>query len=134
MKYSLKITLSLLLTLIGTHMVAQIKIGQAVGLTVPVLGMLKEAVAGAKLYIDSINDKGGVLGELIQLMTLDDQFDVKQAAENRRVLIEEKKVIALFLNRGTPHTEAIMPLLSKYGIHLVAPSTGAALLHKPVNR
>jgi ABC-type branched-subunit amino acid transport system substrate-binding protein len=112
---------------------AQIKIGQTVGLTGPVAATVKEAVAGAKLYIDSINAKGGVLGERIELLTLDDKFDVKLAAENARILIEEKKVIAMFLNRGTPHTEAILPLLAQYGIPLVAPSTGAILLHKPVN-
>jgi ABC-type branched-subunit amino acid transport system substrate-binding protein len=113
---------------------AQIKIGQTVGLTGPVAGTVKEALAGAKLYLDSVNAKGGVQGEKIELLTLDDQFDVKQAAENARILIEEKKVLALFLNRGTPHTEAIMPLLAKHGIPLIAPSTGATLLHKPVNR
>ena len=113
---------------------SQIKIGQTVGLTGLVSGTVKEALGGAKLYIDSINAKGGVAGERIELITLDDQFDVKQAAENARILIEEKKVIALFLNRGTPHTQAIMPLLAKYNIPLIAPSTGATLLHKPVNR
>jgi branched-chain amino acid transport system substrate-binding protein len=116
------------------HAWAQIRIGQTVGLTGPVSGTVKEALSGAKLYIDAINSKGGISGERIDLITLDDQFDVKQAAENARILIEEKKVIALFLNRGTPHTEAIMPLLAKYGIPLIAPSTGATLLHKPVNR
>ncbi len=129
-----KLCLSLAFALPLSSAWAQIKIGQTVGLTGPVSGTVKEAVAGAKLYIDSINAKGGVLGERIDLMTLDDQFDVKQAAENARILIEEKKVIALFLNRGTPHTEAIMPLLAKYGVPLIAPSTGATLLHKPINR
>jgi len=39
----------------------------------------------------------------------------------------------LFMNRGTPHTEAIKPLLDEYKVPLVAPSTGAMILHKPVN-
>ena len=51
-----------------------------------------------------------------------------------RKLIEEQNVSAMFLTRGTPHTEAIMPLLEKHGVALVAPSTGAMLLHSPVNR
>lgn len=41
---------------------------------------------------------------------------------------------ALFLSRGTPHSEAILPLLSQYKVPLVAPSTGAMVLHEPVNR
>jgi branched-chain amino acid transport system substrate-binding protein len=88
----------------------------------------------ARLYIDSVNAKGGIRGEKIELVTLDDKFDPKIAAANASTLITEKNVVALFLNRGTPHTEAIMPLLEKHGVALVAPSTGAMLLHSPVNR
>ncbi|MBC7602281.1 MAG: ABC transporter substrate-binding protein [Ramlibacter sp.] len=117
-----------------TSVHAQIVIGQTVGVSGPVAATVKEAVAGARLYIDSVNAKGGVKGEKIELLTLDDRFDVKQAAENARILIEEKNVVALFMNRGTPHTEAIMPLLEKHEIALVAPSTGAMLLHNPVKR
>jgi branched-chain amino acid transport system substrate-binding protein len=43
-------------------------------------------------------------------------------------------VLALFLNRGTPHTEAIIPLLDKHGVPLVGPSTGAMVLHQPVRK
>jgi branched-chain amino acid transport system substrate-binding protein len=113
---------------------AQILIGQTVGLTGPVAATVKEAVDGARLYLDSVNAKGGIRGEKIELVTLDDKFDPKIAAANASTLITEKNVVALFLNRGTPHTEAIMPLLDKHGVALVAPSTGAMLLHSPVNR
>jgi branched-chain amino acid transport system substrate-binding protein len=65
---------------------------------------------------------------------MDDKFDPKLAYENARVLIEEKKVLAMFLTRGTPHAEAILPLLEKNNISLVAPSTGAMMLHQPVKK
>ncbi len=42
-------------------------------------------------------------------------------------------MVALFLNRGTPHTQAIMPLLDQYKVPLVGPSTGAMVLHNPVH-
>ena len=113
---------------------AQILIGQTVGVTGPVAATVKEAVEGARLYIDSINAKGGIRGEKIELITLDDKFDPKLAAANASTLIVEKKVVALFMNRGTPHAEAIMPLLAEHEIALVAPSTGAMVLHKPVNK
>lgn len=113
---------------------AQILVGQTVGLTGPVAATVKEALEGAQLYINSINAKGGIRGEKIELITLDDKFDPKLAAANASTLILEKKVVALFMNRGTPHAEAIMPLLATHEIALVAPSTGAMLLHKPVNK
>ena len=65
---------------------------------------------------------------------MDDKFEPKLAAENARQLIEEKKVVALFLTRGTPHTEAVIPWLDKYGVPLVGPSSGAMVLHKPVQK
>lgn len=113
---------------------AQILVGQTAGFTGAVAAGVKETTDGAKLYIDSINAKGGVNGQKIELISLDDKFDPKRAAENARQLIEEKNVIALFLTRGTPHTEAIIPLLDKYGVPLVGPSTGAMVLHQPVRK
>jgi ABC-type branched-subunit amino acid transport system substrate-binding protein len=113
---------------------AQLLIGQTAGVTGAVAATVNEAIQGAHLYIDHINARGGVAGEKIELLTLDDKFDVKLAAENARVLIEDKKVLALFLNRGTPHTEAIMPLLVQHDIALIGPSTGAMVLHQPVKR
>lgn len=124
----------LLTTCLSLGAQAQLLIGQTVGVTGAVAATVKESMAGAKLYIDSVNAKGGIRGEKVELITLDDKFDVKLAAENARILIEDKKVLALFMNRGTPHTEAMLPLLAKHNVALIGPSTGAGLLHHPVKR
>lgn len=113
---------------------AQILIGQTAGFTGPVASGVKETTDGAKLYIDAINAKGGVGGQKIELISLDDKFDPKLAAENARKLIEEQNVVAMFLTRGTPHTEAVIPLLDKYDVPLIGPSTGAMVLHQPVKK
>jgi branched-chain amino acid transport system substrate-binding protein len=113
---------------------AQILVGQTAGFTGTVAAGVKETTEGAKLLIDSINAKGGVNGQKIELVSMDDKFDPKIAAANAKVLIEEKNVVALFLNRGTPHAEAIIPLLDQHGVPLVAPSTGAMSLHSPVRK
>ena len=113
---------------------AQILIGQTAGFTGAVGAGVKETTEGAKLYIDAINAKGGVNGQKIELVSLDDKFDPKLAAENARQLIEEQNVLALFLTRGTPHTEGIIPILEKNGVPLIGPSTGAMVLHQPVKK
>jgi ABC-type branched-subunit amino acid transport system substrate-binding protein len=112
---------------------AQLVVGMTSGFTGAVAVGVKENADGAKLVIDQVNATGGVNGQRIELVTMDDKFDPKLAAENARALITEKGAIALFLNRGTPHTEAIKPLLTTYKVPLVAPSTGAMVLHKPVD-
>ncbi|MDB5929697.1 MAG: amino acid/amide transporter substrate-binding protein family [Polaromonas sp.] len=113
---------------------AQILIGQTAGFTGAVGAGVKETTEGAKLYLDAVNAKGGVNGEKIELISLDDKFEVKLAAENAQKLIEDNKVVAMFLTRGTPHTEGIIPLLDKYGVPLIGPSTGAMVLHQPVRK
>ena len=106
---------------------AQWKIGQTVGLTGAVAATSAEARQGALLHFEAINRQGGIQGQTIELVTLDDQFEVAKAVENARTLIGQG-VLALFLNRGTPHTQALMPLLAEARIPLVAPSTGAMVL------
>ena len=113
---------------------AQILIGQTAGFSGTVGASVKETAEGARLYLEAVNRKGGISGQKIELLSMDDQFDTKLAAANARTLIEDKNVMALFLTRGTPHTEAIIPLLDKHGVPLVAPSTGAMVLHQPVKK
>ena len=111
---------------------AQITIGQTAGFTGTVASSVKEATSGAKMYFDIVNAGGGVNGQKITLVSMDDKFDAKLAAANAKALIDQG-VISLFLVRGTPLTQAIMPLLTEYKVPLVGPSTGAMALHKPVH-
>ncbi len=110
----------------------EIVIGQTSSFSGAIGGEVKEQTAGAKLYLDWVNANGGVNGRRIKLESLDDAFDPKRAAQNARTLIHEG-VFALFLTRGTPQNEAILPVLQETGTPLVAPSTGAIILHQPVN-
>lgn len=111
----------------------RIIIGQTAGFTGTQGGAVTETTAGAKLYIDWVNKNGGVHGRQIELVSMDDVFDPKKAGANAKALIEQKKVFALFLTRGTPHNEQIIPHIKAHGVPLIAPSTGAQLLHEPVN-
>lgn len=125
---------AILLAVLSPASQAQILIGQTAGFTGAVGAGVKETTDGAALYFNSVNAKGGVGGQKIELISMDDKFDVKLAVENTRKLIEEKNVVAMFLTRGTPHTEAIVPLLDKHGVPLIGPSTGAMVLHQPVKK
>jgi ABC-type branched-subunit amino acid transport system substrate-binding protein len=120
------------LALGGAH--AELLIGQTVGVTGTVAATVKESMLGAQLYIDEVNAKGGVRGEKIEILTLDDHFEVPKTVENAKTLIEEKNVLALFMSRGTPNTEAMLPLLQQHNVALIAPSTGAMVLHEPVKK
>jgi len=112
---------------------AQLRIGQPSGFTGSVAAGVKENTEGATLYFDAINAQGGINGQKIELVSVDDQFDPQRTVELARQLITQEHVLALFLNRGTPHAQALLPLLAQYQVPLVGPSTGAMALHTPVN-
>jgi branched-chain amino acid transport system substrate-binding protein len=126
---------ALALATLATSMAhAQILIGQTAGFTGPVAAGVKETTDGARLVFDAVNAKGGINGQPVQLVSLDDKFDPKLAGENGKKLAADPRVVALFLTRGTPHTQALLPALEAGQLPLVAPSTGAMVLHQPVNR
>src|SRR5688572_15720376 len=123
-----------LLALASAHAAAQVLVGQTAGIPGPVATGGNETIFGPQLVIDAVNAQGGVHGEKIEVLRMDDAFDVKRAGENARLLIEEKKVVALFMSRGTPHSQAIIPWLDKNDVALIGPSTGAMVLHKPLQK
>jgi branched-chain amino acid transport system substrate-binding protein len=108
-----------------------ILIGQTVGLTGTVAAPVKEMNEGANAYFAEVNKKGGVHGRKIEFITLDDKFDPALTVANAETLIKKERVFALFLGRGTPHTQAIVPLLTEHKVPLIAPSTGSAIFHEP---
>ena len=112
----------------------KILIGQSAGFTGSVAGTVKELTAGANAYFDAVNAKGGVHGRKIVLESMDDGFDPKRTPEVIQKLIVEKKVFALFLSRGTPTNEAAIPVLEKYKVPLIGPSTGAMSMYEPPHK
>jgi branched-chain amino acid transport system substrate-binding protein len=110
-----------------------ILIGQTVGLTGTVAAPVNEMNEGAQAYFDQVNRQGGVNGRKIEFRIVDDKFDPALTYANAERLIKKDRVFALFLGRGTPHTQGILPLLEANKVPLVAPSTGAAVFHQPVS-
>lgn len=113
---------------------AQLKVGISGPLAGKNAGSMLEIVAGANLYVDQVNHAGGVRGQKVVIVARDDNFEVPKTVAVVKRLIEEDNVLALMLVRGTPHNEAILPLVAQHRIVLLGPSTGAMIFHRPVNR
>jgi len=109
-----------------------IVIGRTTGVSGAVAGAIKENTEAIDAYLAWVNKQGGVNGRRIVLKTLDDGFDPKRAGENARKLVRDDQVFALFMPRGTPHTEAVLAVAEPAGVPVIAPSTGAELFHNPV--
>lgn len=125
--------LSSLLFLSAPAATAQDKliIGQSIELSGQAIGA--ENVEGAKAYFSWLNSQGGIHGRQIELRTYDDGRSKQKTIENTKKLLEEDKAIALFGYRSTPTVEAVLPLLLKEKVALIAPFSGAQSLHKPFN-
>ena len=89
--------------------------------------------AGAKLFFDQLNAKGGVNQTQIELRQLDDGYEPARCVENTRKLLDDE-VFALFGYIGTPTSLAALPLATQAQTPFFAPFTGAMGLRQPFNR
>lgn len=112
----------------------KILLGQSAALTGPAAQLGIQMRNGIKAYLNYVNEKGGVHGRRIELITLDDGYEPSRSAPNTKKLIEEVKVFGLIGYVGTPTTAAAMPILTQLKVPLVGPFTGAEILRVPFNR
>jgi len=112
---------------------SQIVLGQSAALTGPAQQLGKDMRAGAMLYFDFVNERGGVNGRKIVLKTLDDGYESDRAAANTKKLINEDHVFALFGYVGTPTSVASLPIFTQARVPFVGAFTGAEALRHPVN-
>jgi ABC-type branched-subunit amino acid transport system substrate-binding protein len=82
--------------------------------------------AGAGALFNRINAAGGINGRKIELITLDDANDAKRSGENGRILIEERRVLALFGYASATLSLPAFPHVEKHRVPFIAPFTGAA--------
>ena len=114
---------------------AEIVIGQVTPLSGPLAPTGSHIRAGAQLYFDAVNAKGGVHGEKIRLVTKDDAYKAAETVRLAKELINEVQPLALFGFVGTGNAEAILKdkILSNAGIPLVMIRSGASAVVKRRN-
>ncbi|MBT2302486.1 ABC transporter substrate-binding protein [Variovorax paradoxus] len=88
-----------------------IKLGQ----TMPYSGPLSALSAIGKVqsrYFKMVNDKGGINGRSITLLSLDDAYNPAKAMEQTRSLVERESVTAMFASMGTAQNVAVQKYLN----------------------
>jgi branched-chain amino acid transport system substrate-binding protein len=97
-----------------------------VGLFVPLTGSQAsfglDALNGAKLAVDEINEQGGVLDHPVNLLVKDTESRTEQIAAVVGELIDTEKVVALIGEITTDRTLVAAPLAQERGIPLITPS------------
>ena len=111
----------------------RIVLGQSAALTGAAAQLGVQFHAGAKLHFDAINAAGGVNGQRIEIVNLDDGYEPDRCAENTRKLLKDD-VFALFGYIGTPTSLAALPLAIQANTPFITPFTGAMGLRQPFNK
>jgi len=112
----------------------RILLGQAAVFSGPAAQLGIQVRNGIQAYFAAVNEKGGVHGRKLELVTEDDKYEPKEAAEASRKLIEQHKVFALLGYVGTPTGVQHVPVTSAAKVPLVGMFTGAEALRVPMNR
>src|SRR5258708_1941561 len=112
----------------------KIVLGQAAGFTGPAEQLGIQMRNGVKAYLDYVNEKGGVHGRKLELVTEDDKYEASVAPVATKKLIEERKVFALLGYVGTPTGAAHLPVVIQAKVPLVGMFTGAEILRDPFSR
>lgn len=111
----------------------EIVIGSSLALSGHAKYLGTQTLLGAMSYLNYINERGGVHGRKIKVITYDDRYDPPLCLSNTLKLIVEQQVFSLFCYVGTPTTVKIIPIVKEAEIPLVGMFTGANALRDPFN-
>ncbi|HEY0985864.1 MAG TPA: ABC transporter substrate-binding protein [Kofleriaceae bacterium] len=102
----------------------EIKIGQSVPFSGPAsaFGVIAK---GEAAYFKMINDKGGINGRKITLISLDDGYYPPKAVENTRKLVENEGVAVVFNSLGTAANSAVQKYLNDKKVPQLFVASGA---------
>ena len=110
----------------------EIKLGQTMPYSGPAslygsIGKVEQA------YFQMINDRGGINGRKINLISYDDSYNPPKAVEQVRKLVESDEVLATFQTLGTPSNAAIQKYLNAKKVPMLLVSSGATRFSDPKN-
>lgn len=109
---------------------AEVRIGMSSALTGPLSEMGLSMQAGINAYFSKVNQRGGIQGQTLELLALDDAYEPEKAAANMRQLIHQHQVVAVMGNVGTPTAVVTVPIAEQYQVALVGAFSGGEVLRR----
>lgn len=111
-------------------MAADIVVGQSAPLSGSNAELGSDIRKGALAYFRKVNEGGGIAGNRIKLVTLDDLNDSRVAAENTKKLLDDEGAVALFGYASSTLSIPAMPAVVDRKVAFFAPFTGADTIRK----
>lgn len=109
---------------------AEIRVGMTAALSGPSSELGNNMLAGIDAAFHAANAAGGVGGNTLRMLAMDDGYEPTRAAPNMRALIDRDQVIAVIGNVGTPTAIVTVPIANAKRTLLFGAYTGAAILRK----
>ena len=106
----------------------RILFGQSAAFSGPAQELGTNMRLGIEAAFHEANQRGGVHGRQLDLLSLDDSYEPEAAVANTLALAGEEEAFALIGAVGTPTSRSAVPVAAEAGIPYVAPFTGAAFL------
>ncbi|WP_421705434.1 ABC transporter substrate-binding protein [Alloalcanivorax xenomutans] len=103
-----------------------IRIGVSQPLTGSVAASGTYVTNGARLAVEHINGKGGVLGKPLELIIEDNKSNPREAVNTAEKLILRDKVPVMMGAWGSTFTLATMPKLEEYGVPMVVETASSS--------
>jgi ABC-type branched-subunit amino acid transport system substrate-binding protein len=112
----------------------EIVIGHVAGYTGPVTKDATEMGAGAQVYFEAVNAKGGVLGKKLRILVVDDHFKPEETSQ--LILSLNGKVSALLPTVGSAQMERVLKdgVFDKVNLPLVGTIPATESFRTPLNR
>ncbi|ABE30214.1 amino acid/amide ABC transporter substrate-binding protein, HAAT family [Paraburkholderia xenovorans LB400] len=109
-----------------------------IGFTGPASGgmsLLGQGVRdGIQVYVDYINDQGGVNGRKLELIAEDDGYEPMRSLAGVKKLAEQDNVVAIVSPTGTPGVTAMLPYAQERKLPIIAPYAFSHKLTTPTQR
>jgi branched-chain amino acid transport system substrate-binding protein len=105
--------------------------GQAAVLEGPASALGQGMKVGIQAAFDEINQKGGINGRKLKLISIDDGYEPDKSIVATKKLIEDSKVFALVGPVGTPTAAATQPIATEAKVPYIGAFTGAGFLRNP---
>ena len=102
--------------------------GQSAAFSGPAQELGTNMRIGIMAAFHEVNERGGVHGRTLELVSRDDAYEPEAAVANTLQLIEEEGVFALIGEVGTPTSRSATPVAADEGVPFIAPFTGAEFL------
>jgi branched-chain amino acid transport system substrate-binding protein len=85
----------------------------------------------AVAYFKMLNEKGGINGRKVNLISVDDGYSPPKTVEQVRKLVEQDQVLLIFGQQGTATAMAVQQYLNRKGIPQLLVASGSSKFNQP---